>query len=163
MQGISDLLQNLIIIFVILDAMLIASAIYAFIQAHKYRPVLDIKPRPLNKSETASIRRALTNSRWNTIMKRHQQGTADSMKVAIIEADKMIDDLLKNAGFKGEHMADRLDKLATANLPNLPKLWRAHRLRNEVVHSPDFQLTQSLASRTMEDYAAFLRDLNLID
>jgi hypothetical protein len=110
-----------------------------------------------------TVRTSQFKEQWEEILKKLAGGSRDSLKVAIVEADKLVDTVLKDAGLEGEHMADRLDKLKPEELVSFNRLWRAHRVRNEVVHSPDFEVTPALAEQTIEDYEAFLKEANIID
>ena len=56
-------------------------------------------------------------------------------KLAVIEADKLADTVLKKAGVKGESMAERLrqvEKIADRSV--YQRMWEAHKVRNELVH-----------------------------
>jgi hypothetical protein len=67
-------------------------------------------------------------SLWNNI---------ESMesKLALIEADKLVDIVLKKAGVQGESFADRLRKVEKLVPRDLyQKMWEAHKSRNTVVH-----------------------------
>ena len=56
-------------------------------------------------------------------------------KHAIMEADKLVDFLLKKKGYDGHSFADRL-RAAKANIePRLyDEVWRGHKVRNKVAH-----------------------------
>jgi hypothetical protein len=54
-------------------------------------------------------------------------------RLAVIEADKLLDRALKDLRFAGETTADRL-KTAKPSLGGVDAVWDAHRLRNRLVH-----------------------------
>ncbi|MDP3975076.1 MAG: hypothetical protein Q8P88_02220, partial [Candidatus Jorgensenbacteria bacterium] len=85
-----------------------------------------------------------------------------SYVLAIIEADKLVDDALKTSGLQGEHMADRLEKLRVEDYPTLDRLWRAHRVRNELVHTPDFGINEGDAKDVLRVYEKFLKELGAL-
>ena len=60
-------------------------------------------------------------------------------KYSIIEADKLVDNVLKRAGLQGNSMADRLRK-AEKMIPRkvYQEMWDAHKLRNQLVHEVDY-------------------------
>ena len=73
-------------------------------------------------------------------------------RLAVIEADKLVDTVLKKAGVEGESFADRLrkvEKLIDRNTYN--GMWEAHKARNELVHeinhSVDVSNTHILLSK----------------
>lgn len=72
--------------------------------------------------------------RWSEIEKMEP-------KLAIIEADKLVDIVLRKAGVKGETMGERLracEKLIPRSVYS--NMWEAHKIRNKIVHEHDFYL-----------------------
>ena len=101
--------------------------------------------------------------RWQDITKKFNVGSPDSIRVAIIEADGLADSALKQMGLRGEHMADRLENISDQELKSLDRLWRAHKLRNDLVHSPGFEVSSGEAERAMGDYQAFLSEIGILE
>lgn len=96
---------------------------------------------------------------WAKITARLETGLESEYKLAIIEADSMLNDILKRMGFGGETLGERLEKLTVAILPNLKQIWEAHKIRNNIVHDPDYRLTLDEARRVLDIYEQALRDL----
>ena len=94
----------------------------------------------------------------------HELETAneEEYKLAVIEADGILNDILLRMGFRGETLGDRLKTLTTAIIPNLLEVERAHQTRNNVVHDPDFRLTLEEAQKTIAIYEAVFSNLDLI-
>ncbi|MEK7554971.1 MAG: hypothetical protein AAB518_03240 [Patescibacteria group bacterium] len=113
-------------------------------------------------AKTATLRDELFLEHWERIFKSFSAGSADSLKLAVIDADKLVDDTLKRFGLQGEHMADRLEKIGRNELRTLDQLWAAHRLRNEIVHTPGYALDLEKARKTLEDYRAFFEEVGLL-
>jgi hypothetical protein len=44
-------------------------------------------------------------------------------------------------GFIGDTLGERLEKLTDATIPNLNQLSDAHKVRNSIVHDPDYKLS----------------------
>lgn len=62
-------------------------------------------------------------------------------KLAIIEADKLVDTVLKKSGIKGETLGERLrnaQKLISRDVYS--NMWEAHKVRNQIVHDHDFNI-----------------------
>ena len=148
------------VLFILLDIILVGLFIFTIRKALPYRP--NIRPSRSKQKTTRTIKRAFVEEQWAVIRNKFAEGTLDSRKVAIINADTFVDSLLKEAGMGGDHMADRLEQLAGDDLRTLDRLWRAHRLRNDLVHTPEFAVSESVAEKTMTDYEAFLREIKLL-
>ncbi len=149
------------VVFIILDILLFGIFVFAFYKSLEYRPHLELTRKPRSGSKT--LRLDLIESRWKKIMQRKKEGNLDSLRIAIIEADSLVDDVLKQKGVPGEHMADRLSNLDTSDLPSIEKLWAAHRLRNDLVHTSGFFVSPDNASTTLESYHVFLKELGALN
>jgi hypothetical protein len=83
-------------------------------------------------------------------------------KLAIIEADIILDDALKRAGYAGASLGERLRALTTAQLASLDDAWQAHKVRNQVAHGgADFVLTKRLAEDTIKLYRRVFDELGV--
>lgn len=100
---------------------------------------------------------------WQRVEQRLKIGDEAQVKLAVIEADKILDEILKMAGLRGETMSDRLKQLAPAQLSNIEKIWQVHKLRNRIVHEPDFHVSHADAEYAVEAYRAAFKELGLID
>jgi hypothetical protein len=157
---ITDIWQVVFIIFVVLDVILLVALFFTFLVSLKYRPNLGSSKGTVKKILT--LKDAVLKERWSSIMKKIEAGTPDAYKVAVIDADKLVDDTLKQLGLEGEHMADRLEKLFPQELRSLDKVWKAHRIRNNLVHNPEFEITMREAKKTLGDYESFLREVKVL-
>jgi hypothetical protein len=158
-------IYNVIVaIFIILDIALVAGFVYAFKKALRFRP--DYEPR---KGVGAAVAHRQTmhdivmKERWHATMAKFALATPEAARVAIIEADALVDAALKNMQIEGEHLADRLSNLESDEITSMPRIWRAHRMRNDLVHTPGFVVTPQNAEHTMRDYEAFLKEIEVID
>jgi len=100
---------------------------------------------------------------WQNVKKLFFAGDDNSLKLAILEADKTLDEALKAAGFIGENIGERLKQVNKAQLPNIEEVWEAHKLRNRLVHETDFKLNRSLARKALLIYEKTFEDLGLLD
>lgn len=101
-------------------------------------------------------------NRWKNILSRLETANEEEYKLAVIEADNMLDATLQRIGFAGETLADRLGKVNVAIVPNLPEVREANRIRNNIVHDPSYRLTLNEARKVIEIYQATFQNLDLI-
>lgn len=146
--------------FIIYDLILIGIIIYSIYKFWHYRPKL----HPHYESERRSINLAekIMKERWDKVAKRFATGTPEAITLSVIEADKIVDDALKNLGFEGDHMSDRLGQISSDEVKSLEGVWRAHRLRNNLVHSPDFKVSPSEAERALDAFELFLKEIKAL-
>ncbi len=100
--------------------------------------------------------------KWQKIQQRLETANEGEYKLAVIEIDGMLSDILLRMGFKGETLGERLEIVTSAIIPNLQDLIQAHQVRNNVVHDPDYKLTLQEAQKTLEIYQVAFTNLDLI-
>lgn len=97
--------------------------------------------------------------RWSKIMARLDTGLESEYKLALIEADTMMDDSLRRMGYAGDMLGERLDKLTVATLSNIEDIKRAHRVRNTVMHDPSYTLSLDEVRELLGIFEQAFRDL----
>lgn len=147
-------------VIITLDIVLITAFIWVFVKALEYRPKFLFNPKPRKKK--AIIKDPEIANGWRLILEKSRLSPPQSFTIGIIEADKFVDDILKKMGIQGEHMADRLEKLNNHDLKTLDNLWRAHRVRNDLVHTPDFEVSEVDVREILEAYESFLKEIEAI-
>jgi hypothetical protein len=97
---------------------------------------------------------------WAKVLKTVPTGE-QGWRLAIIDADKLVDHALKQHGAKGESMGDRLrDRQRIFSHYN--NLWSAHKMRNRLVHEPGVKLTKQLTSKVLKEFQMALKELGAL-
>ncbi len=102
-----------------------------------------------------------TPKQWIKIVKRLESEKESDHKLAVIEADGLLEDKLKRIGQKGDTLIDLLEKLDPVILSNIEKVKQVHEIRNSIVHNPDYHLTLDEAKKTIEVYGRAFRELKI--
>ena len=84
--------------------------------------------------------------------------TPEGMMLAVIDADKLLDEALKKHHFKGKTMGERLVS-AQRLISDNDAVWYAHKLRNRLVHEPNIRLKKKEAQTALAGFKLGLRDL----
>lgn len=101
--------------------------------------------------------------RWEHIQELIDGTSPSQWREAIIEADIMLDEMLTRAGYVGESISDKLKSADKLNFASLQDAWEAHKVRNQIAHEGStFDLTESLARRTIARYEAVFREFKII-
>lgn len=98
---------------------------------------------------------------WRQILKRLASKDPQQWKIAVLEADKILDEILKMSGYLGS-MDEKLDLLTSAQLSNIKEIKTAHKIRNLISVDPVFEFSQESAARALEIYKKAFIELNLI-
>lgn len=100
-------------------------------------------------------------TRWLAIEQSLERNNQASFHMAIMNADKLVDQALKDKGIKGKTMGERL-KAAKDQLPHRDNIWSAHKLRNQLAHEPDATVNYDQARRALAQFKQTLKDLGAI-
>lgn len=98
---------------------------------------------------------------WRQILKRLKSEDSQQWKIAILEADKILDEILKMSGYLGS-MDDKLVLITPAQLSNIEEIRIAHKISSQIGKDPTFVLSQETAYHAIEIYRQSFVDLNLI-
>ena len=98
---------------------------------------------------------------WERTKKRLETKIASEYKLAVIEADSFLNDILGRMGYSGESLGERLKKVPDNVLPNLENVWGAHKIRNNIVHDPGYRLTQKKAKEVIGIYEKTFKNLEI--
>ena len=101
----------------------------------------------------------IVSEHWQGVLSHLNSANESEWKLAIIEADKIVDDLLLQKGYEGESMAERLSLLNKDDLQSLDLLWEAHKVRNRIAHKLDFKISRSEALRVISYYEEAIKEL----
>jgi len=100
--------------------------------------------------------------KWNRIEKRLESNQEAELKLAVIEADKFFDNILKRIGYLGKDMGERLKRINPSQMTNINDIWTAHKIRNNIVHDVDYKLIVVDAQRAIDAYKKALDELEVL-
>ena len=103
---------------------------------------------------------AAFRKRWQRIERLTAQGET-GCQLAIIEADKLLDQALHQLGYPGETMGERL-KDARHALRDNDRVWQAHKLRNRIAHEHDIRLNRPSTLQALRGLKGALKDLGAL-
>lgn len=81
-----------------------------------------------------------------------------AFRTAIIEADKLLDFVLKSKGVRGSTLGERL-KSNGGLIRDLNNIWFAHKVRNRLVHDLDSRIKRREASRVIKVFRGTINHL----
>ncbi len=99
---------------------------------------------------------------WKQIQKRLKAGDANNLKMAVLEADRILDEILKLSGYPGDNLEERMDSATAAQISNIEELRQVHKIRDRLVGEPDFTLTPGEAGIAINIYKKTFVELGLV-
>lgn len=116
----------------------------------------------MNIPRELTTKKKQMRAHWSTVRARLKSHNESEYKVAIIEADNIIDDLVKNMNYPGANMGERLNNVPTGQIESLEELKQAHELRNRIIHEENFQVSREYAKEILKKYEAFLEEFEVL-
>ena len=146
----------------IYSVVLLADIILMLIQRGLSGDVRDTK-LGMNVPPELVTKRSKLRKKWDKISANMKSDNESLWKVAIIEGDNIIDDLIERMGYPGEHMAERLAGINPGQIDNIEELRKAHELRNRIIHEEDLKLERTQAEEVIGYYEKFLKYFEVLD
>jgi len=100
--------------------------------------------------------------KWKKIEAMLSKGLESEIKLAVLEADTILENTLKEMGFEGENLSARLNKVTPDFLIDLEQVKFAHEVRNNIVSDPNYRLEISDAKNILAIYEKALKYLEVI-
>jgi len=147
-------------ISIIISAILLAGIIYVIAMIVKLnkkslKDAIDFTPQEESQEERTN--------RWAQVKKHLQSSSSAEWKLAIIEADSILDDIIAKIGIKGNNFGERLKNMEQSGFENLQNAWEAHKTRNKIAHEGyKFHLTREEAERAISLFEKSLKEFKYI-
>ena len=100
-------------------------------------------------------------TKWLSIEHNLRRDNPSSYPLAVLNADKLVDQALKERRYRGETMGERM-KAAQTVWKNPNHVWGAHKIRNQLAHEADAEITYETAARALAAFKQALKDLGAI-
>ena len=103
------------------------------------------------------------NQRWEHVLEYLSSSNPSDWKLAVMEADAMLEDLTDQLEMEGENLGERLKASNKEKFKSLDDAWEAHLIRNRIAHEgSQFDLSQHEANRVITLYENVFREFGHI-
>lgn len=176
--------QNIKVVFAVMTLVMLGLAIYSYIKAHLliqqhrmhelehgyghaaehggHAETPHERPVPHPGEHEVLENGDVYAEPWERIRRSANSIREADWKLAVIEADKLVDTALQSKGFAGETMGERLMLIQPSQLNSLQNLWDAHKLRNLLVHETRYELKHDQALAAINAFERVLRELGVL-
>ncbi|MDO8522380.1 MAG: hypothetical protein Q7S08_03780 [bacterium] len=137
--------------------------IYCVIRIRQVRHLERMKFQAAEHSVTAEdVPR--TQLRWSKVLEQVNSDSEQHWRLAILEADIMLNELLDLRGYKGDTMADKMKQVERADFNSIDEAWEAHKVRNLIAHEgASYQINNREARRIISLYEKVFRECKVIE
>ncbi len=93
------------------------------------------------------------NQKWKQVETHINSANPSDWRLAILEADIMLGDILTKMGYQGDSIGEQLKGVESSDFLTLQDAWEAHKVRNRIAHDgSDFALNDRDAKRIIGLY-----------
>ncbi len=107
-----------------------------------------------------------TNSaeqRWERVQTLLHSASESDWRLAILEADVMLDEMVGHMGYHGDSLGEKLKGVEKSDFTTLDLAWEAHGVRNHIAHEgAAFSLTEREAQRVVKLYEDVFQEFHYI-
>jgi len=136
-----------------------ADAIWQEIRAAVYPDPKDMKI----SSAGAEPAKNPMEERWARIISLSESTNSSDWRLAIIEADIILDELLQKLQLPGETMGEKMKAVEKSDFTTIESAWEAHKARNMIAHEGSgFLINQHEIRRIISLYEAVFKEFHLI-
>lgn len=104
-----------------------------------------------------------SNPKWEKVLEHISSASPSDWRLAILESDIMLDELLDDLNYRGESIGDKLKKIEKSDFSSLDLAWEAHKIRNQIAHEgSEFLLSEREAKRVVSLYEEVFKEFRFI-
>lgn len=149
----------------VLSLLFLTGLVYSIIRIGQIRA--DERRLHLERAAAAAAKKgggeARKNDRWGRVLSHIDSDAQNDWKIAVMEADIILDDLLTERGYIGETVAEKLKQIRGDQMRTLDAAWEAHKVRNRIAHDgASYALTQHDARTAIDNYRKVFEEANYI-
>ncbi|MBX4200364.1 hypothetical protein KW790_02830 [Candidatus Parcubacteria bacterium] len=112
---------------------------------------------------TQGEEKILKNEKWERVLTHINSPNASDWRLAIIEADVMLEELLRAQGYHGDSLGEMLKAVEASDFLSLEQAWEAHKIRNQIAHTGgDYELNERDAKRVIAMYEAVFKEFKIV-
>jgi len=99
---------------------------------------------------------------WRKIKDRLLSGQEHEYKLAVVEADNMLSDILHKMEYGSGSDIETLNSLPKTVFLNIEEIIWAHKLNETIAHDPDYRLSTEEARKALDAYEKFFIDAEIL-
>lgn len=150
-------LQNAL---VVLAAVFLAGSFWLTLRINKIHHKEHERYEPVHIEEIEAKAKLI---QWQVVLDHVNSESPAEWKLAILEADSMLDEILDFEGYQGESVGEKLKSMDPLDLPSYSDAWEAHKVRNQIAHEgATMDFSKKIARDTITKYGKVFKDFGHI-
>lgn len=134
----------------IITVFLIYVIVYSKIKIKEVEKLEQSKFNPAGPHVETSGQDSSLVVQWQEVQRHMNSTNPSDWRLAILEADIMLEEILEKQGYQGDTIGDKLKGVDKSDMLSLDAAWEAHKVRNQIAHEGvGFQLNDREAKRVI--------------
>lgn len=159
---ISNLLETIKPYSVMISILLAIGIVYCLMRIKQIREVEE-EQFAQNKEAAAQERTEMVNKKWQRVLDHIGSANPGDWRLAIMEADIMLEELLDKLGYQGDGIGEKLKAVEKSDFTTVDMAWEAHKVRNQIAHEgSDFLLNEREAKRIISLFEAVFKEFRFV-
>lgn len=155
-----SVLKYIFLLFIVLS---IPSIVYLYKEIVKLRKSERLLLYPNGVKEQIN-EVGLINPDWERILILLESKNENDWRQAVMEADIMLSQLLRNMYLPGDTIGEKLKAVETADFTTIDKAWEAHKFRNNIAHDGvAFVINEHQVKRILDLYKSVFEEFGIIE
>ena len=153
--------------FLILSSLFLSSVLVIFIayvifRVHGIYSKQRKSLKPVQSTEEEK-EEAVKNEKWKIIEEHIESENPNDWRLAILEADIALGEILDKSGYRGEGIGEQLKSADKSDFTTIDDAWEAHKIRNSIAHEgASFMITEREAKRVIGLYKKVFEEFDYI-
>ncbi len=155
-----DLYDTILTVSTVLTMIAVVIAIYSYMRIGE---IAEAETKKLGLALNWNSERKQKNERWERVETYMTSLNPSDWKIAILEADNILDQVVERMGYQGSTLGERMKNIEASDFPYLDDAWVAHKARNSIAHKgTDYELSRSDAEQTINIYHRVFKELGYL-
>jgi hypothetical protein len=163
-HGVIVLIEDVLIIGMVVTLLFIVFIVYALIRLNQVEHAgFHALEEHSHETHEPEVEATHKNDRWDSIVALAYGPSEGDWRRAILEADIMLFDVLRNNGYPGDTVGEQLKLANPIQMTTLDLAWKAHKVRNDVAHGGEsYQLAERDVRATIDFYKRVFEELGAV-
>ncbi|MAG12310.1 hypothetical protein CL630_00675 [bacterium] len=149
-------------IFLFFTVVLLFGIVYSVTKLREVRKREEEHWSGLHVTALENVDTSERNYRWEKILDQIDSFNESDWRVAIMDADSMLGDMLDKMEYIGESIGEQLRGIEQSDFRTLSQAWEAHKVRNKLAHEGEFILTKRETRRVIDLYREVFEEFHYI-
>ncbi|MFA5872112.1 MAG: hypothetical protein WC858_05355 [Parcubacteria group bacterium] len=114
-------------------------------------------------SKIPFVNKAKYAKTWSDIRKRLELGSVASGKVAIIESDRLLGEILEKMGYAGKDTDERIKAVKPGLILGIEDAAKSHEIFKKIIQDPSYEISLEEIRSVMDAYERVFNGLELLE